>query len=306
MADAKKTESTTNAGKPAAAGKTHTVAELKTALAQLEEKESGKRKNTVIYRIIAFILWALAAVAMFCPQISDSLDNLPFGAVRMLFLDNVLECVIDIVVAGILCVIAARLWIKANHIHPTKSHNKFVQFVWNQLGVIMAGIIFAPLAVVLIVNRKDIPQKTKTIVAAVLALVFVGASAGSADYHPVTQDGVNEIIQEAEEYGYTGGDVWWTKYGHCYHIYKDCQSLRHSTDFNSGEIQEACDANRVRLCEFCKKIYTDANGGELPEGGKVSDTDIPVVENTENTETADEPVETTDGAEGIGDEGAGD
>lgn len=144
MADAKKTESTTNAGKPAAAGKTHTVAELKTALAQLEEKESGKRKNTVIYRIIAFILWALAAVAMFCPQISDSLDNLPFGAVRMLFLDNVLECVIDIVVAGILCVIAARLWIKANHIHPTKSHNKFVQFVWNQLGVIMAGIIFAP------------------------------------------------------------------------------------------------------------------------------------------------------------------
>ena len=35
-------------------------------------------------------------------------------------------------------------------------------------------------------KREDLDQKTKRIVAAVLAVVFLGAAAGSADYHPVT------------------------------------------------------------------------------------------------------------------------
>ncbi|MBQ1817713.1 MAG: hypothetical protein II124_03675, partial [Clostridia bacterium] len=83
-----------------------TAAELKTALAQLEEQESGKRKNTVIHRILAFVCWALAAVAMYLPYIGL---NLPFGAVRILFLDanNWVPVIIDIIVAGILCVVGA-------------------------------------------------------------------------------------------------------------------------------------------------------------------------------------------------------
>ncbi len=248
-----------------------TAAELKTALAQLEEQESGKRKNTVIFRILAFVCWALAAVAMYLPYIGL---NLPFGAVRILFLDanNWVPVIIDIIVAGILCVVGARLWVYANHIHPTKSHNKVVQFIWNQLGVIMAGIIFAPLAIILIINRKDLPQKTKAIVAAVLALVFVGASAGSADYHPVTQDKVDETVQhlteEAEGYGFTDGDgVRWTKYGNCYHIFSDCQSIRNSNPDNctDGTIEEAVESNRARLCSFCIKRYSEAKeAGEEP------------------------------------------
>ena len=254
-----------------------TAAELKTALAQLEEQESGKRKNTVIHRILAFVCWALAAVAMYLPDINL---NLPFGAIRILSLDinsaaptnNWIPCIIDIIVAGILCVVGARLWIHANHIHPTKSHNKVVQFIWNQLGVIMAGIIFAPLAIILIINRKDLPQKTKAIVAAVLALVFVGASAGSADYHPVTQDKVDETVQqlteEAEGYGFTDGDgVRWTKYGNCYHIFSDCQSIRNSNPDNctDGTIEEAVESNRARLCSFCIKRYAEAKeAGEEP------------------------------------------
>ena len=240
------------------------AAALKTALAQLEEQESGKKKNTVIFRILAFVCWALAAVAMYMPYIG--LD-LPFGAIRVLFLNNVVAAVIDIVVAGILCVVAARLWIHANHIHPTKSHSKFVQFVWNQLGIIMAGIIFAPLAIILILNWKDekISKKTKAIVAAVLAVVFVGAAAGSADYHPVTQDQVDGVVQqlteEAEGYGFTDGDgVRWTKYGNCYHIFYDCQTIRNSNPDNctDGTIEEAVESNRARLCTFCIKRYNEA------------------------------------------------
>ena len=262
------TKTPTTEKKPSAAA-------LKAALAQLEEQESGKKKNTVIFRILAFVCWALAAVAMYLPYIGL---NLPFGAIRVLMLDpqnNWLPCIIDIIVAGILCVVAARLWIHANHIHPTKSHNKVVQFIWNQLGIIMAGIIFAPLAIFLIVNRKDLPQKTKTIVAAVLAVVFVGASAGSADYHPVTQDQVNSVVQqlteEAEGYGFVDGDgVRWTKYGNCYHIFSDCQSIRNSNPDNctDGSIEEAVESNRARLCTFCIKRYEEAKAnGEVP--GKI-------------------------------------
>lgn len=266
----------------AAETKKHSKAALQAALAQLEEEETGKKKNTVIFRILAFVCWALAAVAMYLPYIGL---NLPFGAVRVLFLDpnNWLVVIIDVIVAGILCVVGARLWVHANHIHPTKSHNKFVQFIWNQLGVIMAGIIFAPLAIILIINRKDLPQKTKAIVAAVLAVVFVGASAGSADYHPITQDEVNSVVQEltdeAEGYGFTDGDgVRWTKYGNCYHIFSDCQSIRNSNPDNctDGTIEEAVENNRARLCAFCIKRYAEAKeNGEEPAkidlAGKVND-----------------------------------
>ena len=240
----------TPAGNNPAEKKKPTSAALKAAIAQLEEQETGKKKNTVLLRVCAFILWALAAVAMYMPQIGQM--NLPFGAMRMIFLNALTEAIVDIVVAGVLVVLAAQLWKKANHIHPTKSHSPVVQFIWNQLGVLLAGVIFAPLAIIMILKSDKIDEKTKKIVAAVLAVVFVGAAAGSADYHPVTQDEVNEILAEADENGYTG-DTYWTKYGHSYHFSLDCQSLRNSRRENiySGTLDEALYANRTDPCDFC-------------------------------------------------------
>ena len=227
-----------------------TSATLLAAAAQLEEQETGQKKNTAILRVGAFVLWALAAVAMYLPQIGDT--NWPFGAVRMLFMNNVTECVVDIVVAGVLVVIAAQLWKKANHIHPTKSHNAVIQFCWNQLGVIMAGIIFAPLAIILIRNNEKLDERTKKIVAAVLAVVFIGASAASADYHPVTQDAVDEVLEEAEENGWTSGDlVYFTKYGYKYHYYEDCQALKNSNTVDQGTLEEVAAGHHSDACSFC-------------------------------------------------------
>lgn len=297
MEENKKPKAAAAAEKPAE--KKASKAALQAALAQLEEQETGKKKNTVIFRILAFVCWILAAAAMYLPYIGL---NLPFGAVRILFLDssNWLPVIIDIIVAGVLCVVGARLWVHANHIHPTKSHNKVVQFIWNQLGVIMAGIIFAPLAIILIANRKDLPQKTKAIVAAVLALVFVGASAGSADYHPVTQDEVDSVVQhlteEAEGYGFTDGDgVRWTKYGNCYHIFSDCQSIKNSNPDNctDGTIEQAVEANRARLCSFCIKRYTEAKeNGEEPAKIELSEAIDDIVDdlNVLPTEVPDDGV----------------
>ena len=227
-----------------------TSAALHAAIAQLEEEETGKRKNTALLRVGAFVLWALAAVAMYLPQIGQL--NLPFGAVRMIFLNALTEAIVDIVVAGVLVVLAAQLWKKANHIHPTKAHSPVLQFIWNQLGVLMAGIIFAPLAIIMITKSDKIDERMKKIVSVVLAVVFLAAAAGSADYHPVTQDQVNEILEEADENGYTG-DAYWTKYGHSYHFSLECQALRNSKRENiySGTLQEALDANRTDPCDFC-------------------------------------------------------
>ena len=211
---------------------------------------------------LAFALWALAAVAMYLPQIGQL--NLPFGAVRMLFLNALTECIVDVVVAGVLVVLAAQLWKKANHIHPVKSHNKFIQFCWNQLGVLMAGLIFAPLAIIMITKSDKIDERMKKIVSVVLTVVFLAAAAGSADYHPVTQDQVNEILEQADENGYTG-DAYWTKYGHSYHFSLDCQALRNSNRENiySGTLQEALDAHRTDPCDFCADGHLEKAGTDV-------------------------------------------
>lgn len=250
------------------------AAALRAAAAQAEEQETGKRANTALWRVFAFVLWALAAVAMYCPQIGDL--DLPFGACRMLFLDCVTECIIDIVVAGVLCLIGAYLWRKANHIHPTESHNKFVQIVWNQLGVVMAGIIMAPLAYIIIKKSDKLDEKTRNTVLGVLTAVFIGTAAGSADYHPVTQDEVNEVLAEAQEEGYTG-EAYWTKYGKSYHYNHDCQSLRRSNNIMNGSLEEALNSNRHDACDFCAKADAAKQNSMKEVKGAVEE----VVENVE-------------------------
>ena len=117
--------------------------------------------------------------------------------------------------------------------------------------------------------------------AAVLAVVFLGAAAGSADYHPVTQDEVNEILNEADENGYTG-EVYYTRYGHSYHFSLECQSLRRSSQENlySGTLEDALAANRTDPCDFC------ANGRLVKEDGTVIDMTEQVEGAVESLENA--------------------
>lgn len=244
------TEKTTEKKAPSAAA-------LRAAAAQLEEQEKGKKKNTVIHRVVAFILWALAAAVMYLPDIGL---EIPFGAVRMLFLNELTWTIVGVVAAGVLSVIGALLWKAANHIHPTKSHNKVLQFLWNQLGLIMAGVIMAPLAIILILKNDELDEKVKKVVAIVLALVFLATAGVSADYNPVTQDEVDQIVAQADELGF-GDAALWTRYGHSYHFSRDCQALARTSEANlfEGTLQEALAANRTDACDFC------AGGAEVVE-----------------------------------------
>lgn len=236
-----------------AEAKKPSAAALKAALAQMEEQETGKKKNTVLLRVLAFVMWALAVVAMYLPQIGEW--ELPFGAMRMLVLKNYTPMIIDIVVAVALCIGAALLWKKANHIHPVKSHNKIVQFIWNQLGLIMAFLIFFVIGLVLILKNDKLDAKTKKIAIAALAVITLLVGGVSADYHPVTQDEVNKVTQEFNIDAQDPDGCFWTTYGKKYHLYGDCQALANTSaeNLHQTSLQEAWENNRGELCSFCAK-----------------------------------------------------
>ena len=48
-------------------------------------------------------------------------------------------------------------------------------------------------------------------------------------------------------------DVYWTSFGHKYHIYPDCQTLNNENDVTTGSVREAIDSGHVALCSFCAK-----------------------------------------------------
>ena len=256
-----------------AEAKKPSAAALKAALAQMEEQETGKKKNTVLWRVLAFVMWALAIVAMYLPQIGNL--ELPFGAFRIFVLNynnlhgTPLLCVIiDVVVAVALCIGAALLWKKANHIHPVKSHNKIVQFIWNQLGLIMAFLIFFVIGLVLILKNDKLDAKTKKIAIAALAAITLLVGSVSADYHPVTQDEVDKVTQEYNIDAQDPDGCYWTTYGRKYHLFDDCQALSNTSaeNLHHTSLQEAWEANRGELCSFCAKRATDNGVG----GGAVT------------------------------------
>ena len=95
--------------------------------------------------------------------------------------------IIDIVVVAVaLCIGAALLWKKANHIHPVKSHNKIVQFIWNQLGLIMAFLIFFVIGLVLILKNDKLDAKTKKIAIAAPTLFPSWTPAASLSTTPTS------------------------------------------------------------------------------------------------------------------------
>ena len=247
------------------------AAALKAALAQMEEQETGKKKNTVLWRVLSFVMWALAIVAMYLPQIGNL--ELPFGAFRILVLNfndlngTPLVCIIvDVAVAAALCIGAALLWKKANHIHPVKSHNKVVQFIWNQLGLIMAFLIFFVIGLILILKNDKLDAKTKKIAIAALAAITLLVGGVSADYHPVTQDEVDKVTQEYNIDTQDPDGCYWTTYGRKYHLYDDCQALSNTSaeNLHHTSLQEAWENNRGELCSFCAKKAADNNLTDTP------------------------------------------
>ena len=224
----------------------------------LSKKEEKSKATTL--RIISAILWVFA---------------IGFEVLAILFLFKKLyvpwlpqmwAMIICIVLDLICCVIAALLWKKASHLDPfRKTGNKVGFFILTQLGVIMAAICFIPLIILVLLSKDKLDKKSKIIVTVVAIVALLVAGLLGADFNPISA----EEKEQAEQV--LTGDVYWTAFGHKYHLYDDCQTLKNSATLYNGSVTAAIDNGRSEVCYFCahkaeKNEGIDMTGINVEEG----------------------------------------
>ena len=200
--------------------------------------------STVGLRIGAIFLWLVAIVFEVLAIMAITKDfTIQFtqnGNTNMWIL--LIGCIVLDMAA---CITAAQLWKKANHIRPmSEKRGKFLFYLWNELGVIMACICFIPLIVLLLKNDK-LDKKMKTIVTIIAAVALLITGAASADYHPISEEQQQAAAQQITD------SVYWTQFGHRYHVYEDCSSIQNSNTLYKGPVLEAIESGRTAMCQFC-------------------------------------------------------
>ena len=218
-----------------------------------EAPASGGKGSVKGLRIGAIVLWVLALAAevgaFFAFSYAMRNQALTLADIEMQLLVGAL------VLDAIFCIVAAQLWKKANHIRPNLSDSKLVRTLWHQLGVIMVLICFLPIGIFLLAKSDKLNKKTKTILLALLAALFVGAGAASVDYHQPTEAQVQQLQQEAQAEAV--GEVYWTKFGQSYHFDRNCPYIKDKTPaaeggtLFAGTLDDAFAANRWDPCDTC-------------------------------------------------------
>ena len=218
-----------------------------------EAPASGGKGSVKGLRIGAIVLWVLALAAevgaFFAFSYAMRNQALTFADIEMQLLVGAL------ILDAIFCIIAAQLWKKANHIRPNLSDSKLVRTLWHQLGVIMVLICFLPIGIFLLAKSDKLKKKTKTILLALLAALFVGAGAASVDYHQPSEAQVQQMQQEAQAEAV--GEVYWTKFGQSYHFDRNCPYIKDKTPASeggtlfAGTLDDAFAANRWDPCDKC-------------------------------------------------------
>ena len=221
-------------------------------------KKKGARKqaapvgNATGLRIGAVALW-LVAIAF--EVVAVLMLN---GKINLNFMPTLYQ-IIAVLVLDLICVIiGAQLWKKANHIKPASEKNKFLFWLWNNMGVIACAVAFIPFVILTLAN-KEADKKTKAIatVVAIIALLIGGVA--SYDFNPVSEE------QQQAAMAAIADDVYWSPFGKVYHTHDDCQSLNQSDSLTYGTVEQAIADGRTRLCAFCAKkdaitgVVTDQN-----------------------------------------------
>lgn len=203
------------------------------AVSQSGGRDTG---NSGLLRLIAVVAWLLGigfeVVAVLAVKRPEVLDFMP-ATWRMIG-----ALVIDL----ILVIIGSQCWKKANRISPASRRSPLKFWLWNNLGVIMSVIAFAPFLVLLLTD-KNAEGKTKRLGAIVAAVALVIAGLSSYDFDPVSQEDINQ--------------VYWAPGGSVYHAYDDCYHLDRTGELMVGSIDEAQAAGKERLCSACESRYQE-------------------------------------------------
>ena len=95
-------------------------------------------------------------------------------------------------------------------------------------------------------KRDGFGSKLGIIAAAIALVIGMGTS---IDFHPVSAEDLAEAEENAIALG--TGTVYWTEFGHVYHLNPNCQAIINSADIYQGDVQAAFEAGRTRACKFC-------------------------------------------------------
>ncbi len=216
--------------------------------------DPGKR------RPIAIALWVLAIVFEVLAWLvfNGTLANLP---------GKLMIWLIAFIVLDLICVVVAgQLWKQANHIDPPSEANKASFFLKSQLGAILSAVAFVPIIILMLTDQDADPQTKKigTIAAAIALAIGMGTS---IDFHPASAEDLAEMEETAIELG--SGTVYWTPFGHVYHLNPDCQAIINSSNIYTGDVQAAFEAGRTRACKFC----ANASGSDVLKDLSSTDDD---------------------------------
>ena len=207
-------------------------------------KEAKPTGNATTLRIFAVVCWILALAA----EVMAILVILEKIELPMPILWGV---IIFLVVDLIFCVLASQLWKKANRIDPASEKNPVKFWLWNNIGVIMAAVCFLPF-IVIALRSKNTDKKTKIIAVAAAAVCLLISGLAGYDWNPMSQE-----QKASAEHVLEGVDVYWSNYGHRYHLDMDCSSLARSATLTKGTVDEGIAANKTHLCKFCFNKFAD-------------------------------------------------
>ena len=210
-------------------------------------KAEEKSKATTL-RIVSIILWVLAIGFEVVAILSL------MKALYISWLPQMWCMIICIVLDLVCCIIAGLLWKKASFLDPFKKTNNKVGFViLNQLGVIMAVICFLPLIILLFTNKDKMDKKSRIIVTVVAIVALLIAGLFGANFNPISAEEKAAAEEQIKD------TVYWTTFGHKYHLYDDCHTIANS-EKNPGTVTDAIDAGRTEVCYYC------ANRAEKEKG----------------------------------------
>jgi hypothetical protein len=205
------------------------------------DEAKGKAKQ---FRLFAFLAWFIA------------IGGQIFAILTLIKDDTLIWLIVAIVVILALAVTGSWLWKKANRLDPASEKDKFRFFVQNQLGAIMGVLAFLPMVVFIFAN-KNVDGKTKGIAGTVAVIAMLIAGISGVDFNPPSiekyTEEINKQTQEVKRINYNKDDVYWTRAGNRYHIFKDCYHIEDREKFN-GTVKESWEQKGIsELCKTCKK-----------------------------------------------------
>ena len=245
-------------------------------------QQAGPVGNSKGLRIGAVVLWIAAIIFEVLAVLVVA------GKVHLPVMTQMVQMIVFLVLDLACVVIGAQLWKKANHIDPVSEANPTKFWIWNNMGMIVCAVAFVPFIILLLTN-KNADKNTKLVgtVVAVIAIA-IGMLMGH-DFNPISAEDKAEAV---EVFG--DSNVYWTRFGKCYHTHDDCQSFSQSEQLTMGTVEQAIAANRTKFCSFCAKrddittVKTD--DAALNE------------ENAEDIEQAEDALEGADSSSGDQDE----